>query len=138
MAVTIDVGNETNVHPADKQTVGTRLALLARNKVYGEKVSDSGPLFRLAWPEGNTMHVWFDYAEGLTTHGAPLQGFEVAGADGRFVPATARIEGNAIIAASPSISEPRYVRYAWPNFPANNLTNGTDLPASTFTSYPVP
>lgn len=138
MAVTIDIGNETNVHPADKQTVGTRLALLARNNVYGENLTASGPLFRLAYPEGNTMHVWFDYAEGLTTHGAPPQGFEIAGSDGHFVPATARIEGNSIVASSPSIPEPRYVRYAWPNFPANNLYNGAGLPASTFTSYPVP
>ncbi|WP_035346832.1 sialate O-acetylesterase [Edaphobacter aggregans] len=138
MAVTIDVGNQTNVHPADKQTVGARLALLARSDVYGEKVTASGPLFRLAYPEGNTLHVWFDYAEGLTTHGAAPQGFEIAGADGRFVPATVRIEGNSIVATSPTIPEPRYVRYAWPNFPANNLSNGAGLPASTFTSYPEP
>jgi sialate O-acetylesterase len=138
MAVTSDVGNETNVHPSDKQTVGARLALLARNKVYGEKMTASGPLFRLAYPEGNAMHVWFDYAEGLTARGGALQGFEVADADGRFVPATARIEGNSVVATSPSVAEPKYVRYAWPNFPANNLFNGAGLPASTFTSYPVP
>jgi sialate O-acetylesterase len=138
MAVTSDVGNETNVHPSDKQTVGARLALLARNKVYGEKVTASGPLFRLAYPEGNAMHVWFDYAEGLTARGGALQGFEVADADGKFVPATARIEGNSVIATSPSVTEPKYVRYAWPNFPPNNLFNGAGLPASTFTSYPIP
>jgi sialate O-acetylesterase len=138
MAVTSDVGNETNVHPSDKQTVGARLALLARNKVFGEKVTASGPLFRLAYPEGSAMHVWFDYAEGLTARGGALQGFEVAGADAKFAPATARIEGNSVIATSPSVAEPKYVRYAWPNFPANNLYNGAGLPASTFTSYPVP
>lgn len=138
MAVTSDVGNETNVHPSDKQTVGARLALLARNKVYGEKVTASGPLFRLAYPEGGAMHVWFDYAEGLTAHGGELQGFEIAGADGTFVPATAHIEGNSVVATTPSVTEPKYVRYAWPNFPPNNLYNGAGLPASTFTSYPVP
>jgi sialate O-acetylesterase len=138
MAVTIDVGNQTNVHPPDKQTVGARLALLARNMVYGENITASGPLFRTAWPQGNAMHILFHNADGLTTRGAEPQGFEVAGADGRFVPANAKIDGSTIIASSPEVPEPRYVRYAWPNFPANNLTNGAGLPASTFTSYPIP
>ena len=138
MAVTTDVGNETNVHPSDKQTVGARLALLARSIAYGENIPAASPLFRTAWPEGNTMHVLFHNADGLTTHEASLQGFEIAGADGHFVPATAKIEGGSVIATSPTVAEPRYVRYAWPNFPANNLYNGAGLPASTFTSYPVP
>ncbi|RZU41504.1 sialate O-acetylesterase [Edaphobacter modestus] len=137
MAVTIDSGDEHNVHPAKKQIVGERLSLLARKMVYGEQVAASGPLFRLAYPEGGAMHVWFNNAEGLTAQGAP-EGFEVAGADGNFVAAKARIEGDTVVASSPSVPEPRYVRYAWPNFPSANLYNAAGLPASTFTSYPVP
>jgi sialate O-acetylesterase len=83
------------------------------------------------------MHVWFDNAAGLKATGS-VQGFEVAGADGNFVPATAKIEGDTIITSSPTIPDPRYVRYAWSNFPAANLLNGAGLPTSTFTSYPVP
>src|SRR5271170_3132673 len=60
MAVAIDIGNEHNVHPANKQAVGERLSLLARRIVYGENLTASGPLFRLAYPSGNAMHVWFD------------------------------------------------------------------------------
>jgi sialate O-acetylesterase len=138
MAVTIDIGNEHNVHPADKQTVGQRLSLLARNISYGETLVASGPLFRLAYPDQGSMHVWFNNAAGLKTTGPAPQGFEVAGPDGKFVPATAKIEGNTIIATSPTVPNPRYVRYAWPNFPPANLFNGAGLPASTFTSYPVP
>jgi sialate O-acetylesterase len=139
MAVTIDVGNEHNVHPADKQTVGERLALLARKLSYGEEgLAASGPLFRLAYPENGAMHVWFDHAKGLTIKGSSAEGFEVAGADGNFVPATAKIDGDTVVASSPSVPNPRYVRYAWPNFPRANLYNGAGLPASTFTSYPVP
>jgi sialate O-acetylesterase len=137
MAVTIDIGDEHNVHPSDKQTVGERLSLLARNIVFGENLVSSGPLFRLAYPDHGAMHVWFTNAAGLKSQG-PVQGFEVAGADGKFVPATAKIEGDTIIATSPTISDPQYVRYAWPNFPPNNLFNGAGLPTSTFTSYPVP
>ena len=137
MAVTLDIGSEHNVHPSDKQTVGQRLSLLARNIAYGENLVASGPLFRLAYPDHGAMHVWFNNATGLKAEGA-VQGFEVAGADGKFVPATAKIEGDTIIATSPTISDPQYVRYAWPNFPPNNLFNGAGLPTSTFTSYPVP
>ena len=137
MAVTLDIGSEHNVHPSDKQTVGQRLSLLARNIAYGENLVASGPLFRLAYPDHGAMHVWFNNATGLKAEGA-VQGFEVAGADGKFVPATAKIEGDTIITSSPTIPDPRYVRYAWSNFPAANLLNGAGLPTSTFTSYPVP
>jgi sialate O-acetylesterase len=57
MAVTIDIGNEHNVHPANKQDVGARLAPLARGIAYKENLVSSGPPFRYAYPEGRTMHV---------------------------------------------------------------------------------
>jgi sialate O-acetylesterase len=137
MAVTIDIGSEHNVHPSDKQTVGERLSLLARNIVFSENIVASGPLFRLAYPDHGVMHIWFDNAAGLKAQGS-VQGFEVAAADGNFVPATAKIEGDTIIASSPSVPNPLYVRYAWQGFPRANLYNAAGLPASTFTSYPVP
>jgi len=138
MAVTIDIGNEHNVHPANKQAVGERLSLLARRLVYNEDVAASGPLFRLAYPDKGAMHVWFDNAQGLHAKlGAP-EGFEVAGADRVFLRANAHIEhtadGDTVIVASPAIPNPQYVRYAWPNFPQANLYNGANLPAATFTS----
>ncbi|CAN5530767.1 hypothetical protein BH10ACI4_BH10ACI4_32000 [soil metagenome] len=138
MAVTIDIGEEHNIHPANKQDVGERLSLLARSVAYKEKLVSSGPLFRYAYPERGAMHVWFDNAAGLKTqNGAPL-GFEVAAADGVFVPATATIEADSLAVSSPTVPEPRYVRYAWTNFPRANLFNAAGLPASPFTSYPVP
>lgn len=138
MAVSIDVGNQHNIHPANKQDVGVRLALLARSISYGEKIVPSGPLFRLAYPENGSMRIWFDYAEGLKSQGPAPTAFEVAGPDGHFVPATAKVEGDTILATSPTLPNPAYVRYAWPGFPAANLFNAAGLPASPFTSYPVP
>jgi sialate O-acetylesterase len=141
MAVTIDIGNEHSVHPGNKQSVGERLSLLARQVAYKENIVASGPLFRLAYPEGNKMRVWFDNAAGLKSTGAP-GAFEVAGEDGVFVPATAMIEGDTVTASSDAVPEPRYVRYGWANFPSAdhpaNLYNAAGLPASTFTSYPEP
>jgi sialate O-acetylesterase len=141
MAVTIDIGDPANVHPADKQTVGARLALAARALAYGENVEYSGPLFRQATPEGDAMRVWFDHAAELMTKGDALQGFEIAGDDGHFVSAKARLDGNTVVLSDASVPTPKYVRYGWANAPIVNLYNGEGLPASPFTSedgIPVP
>jgi sialate O-acetylesterase len=135
MAVTIDIGDPHNVHPADKQTVGARLALAARALAYGEKVAYSGPLFRQATREGEGMRVWFDHAaEGLVARGGELQGFEIAGEDGRFVRATARVEGKTVVVGGAGVREGKYVRYGWAGAPVVNLFNSEELPASPFTS----
>ncbi len=136
MTVTIDIGNPDNVHPTDKVDVGLRLARAARALSYGESVEYSGPLFRQATPEGAAIRAWFDDAKGLTARGGTLTGFEVAGADGNFVQATARIDGATIVASSPAVTRPVYVRYGWANSPQCNLFNGEGLPASPFTSVP--
>jgi sialate O-acetylesterase len=134
MAVTIDVGNPTDIHPRDKRTVGTRLALAARALAYGEAIPYSGPLFRQATPEGPALRVHLDHAKGLTTRGGPVAGFEIAGADGRHVTADARIEGTTVLVSSPQVAAPRSVRYGWADNPAVSLYNAAGLPASPFRS----
>jgi sialate O-acetylesterase len=142
MVVTWDIGEEKNIHPANKQAVGHRLALQAESEVYGENVIKDGPLFKLATPMGSNIQVSFDSAAGLKAKedalggkDGVLGGFEVAGADGAFRPATATIQGDKVIASSPDVPAPMFVRYAWTGYPKGaNLFNGADLPASTFTS----
>jgi sialate O-acetylesterase len=135
MAVTIDIGNPDNVHPTDKVDVGLRLALAARALTYGENVSYTGPLFRQATPEGGQIRAWFDGApKGLVAKGAPLTGFEVAGADGKFLPAMATIDGATVVVSSDAVMEPKAVRYGWSNSPQCNLFNAEGLPASPFNS----
>ena len=134
MAVTIDIGNPNDVHPTDKLTVGTRLALAARAISYGEQLEYSGPLFRQVTPEGNSLRVWFDHAAGLEAKGGALTGFEVAGEDGQFAPAEAKIDGNTVVLSSTSISLPVAARYGWENSPECHLYNSAGLPASPFTS----
>jgi sialate O-acetylesterase len=141
MAVTLDVGDRDNVHPADKQTVGHRLALAARDVSYGEDLHHSGPLFRQATTEGAGMRVYFAAADGkLAARGGALEGFELAGADHHFVPATAKIDedGATITVTSSQVTTPLYVRYAWLNAPDATLMDGAGLPASTFSSEAVP
>ncbi len=135
MTVTLDIGNPDNVHPTDKQSVGARLALGARALSYGEKVEYSGPLFRCATTDGDAMRVWFDHiAGGLEAKGGALEGFEVAGVDHHFVKAEARIDGGNVVASSPEVAHPKYVRFGWANAPVVNLFNSAGLPASPFTS----
>ncbi len=138
MVVSLDVGDPVNIHPPDKETVGSRLALAARAIVYGENLEYSGPLFRQAVPQGTEMCVSFDHANGLQFHGSSLLGFEVAGADRRFFPAEARISGDRVFASSAKVRDPIYIRYAWANAPEANLYNRAGLPASTFTSEERP
>ncbi len=135
MAVTLDIGTKDNVHPPDKQTVGARLALAARVITYGERGFEySGPLFREVTVEGSAMRVWFDHAEnGLTSQGAPA-GFEIAGEDGKFVPATAKIDGSTVVVEAAGVGHPQVVRYGWAGWTVANLFNKANLPASTFTS----
>ncbi|MBS1803174.1 MAG: sialate O-acetylesterase [Acidobacteria bacterium] len=134
MAVTIDIGNPDDVHPTDKLDVGLRLARAARVLSYDENIEYSGPLFRQATTESSSIRAWFDHAKGLKVKGGAVTGFEVAGRDGKYVPATATIDGNTVIASSPDVPAPVNVRYGWANSPQCNLFNGEDLPASPFTS----
>jgi sialate O-acetylesterase len=140
MAVTLDVGDRNNVHPADKQTVGSRLALAARALVYGgPQLEYSGPLFRTATVEGSAMRVWFDHAkDGLAVHGPQPEGFELAGDDGKFVPARAKIDGQTVVVEAAGVAHPRAVRYGWASYTTANLFNKEGLPASTFTSEEKP
>jgi sialate O-acetylesterase len=133
MAVTLDIGQRDNVHPPDKQTVGARLALAARALAYGEStLAFNGPLYRQTTREPGSLRIWFDHAEGLHSNGDVLKGFEVAGADGHFVPATASVQGTSVVVSAPEVEEPTQVRYAWQSFTDANLYNGVPLPASTF------
>lgn len=143
MAVTLDVGLFGNVHPPDKQTVAARMALAARHMTYGEDVPYEGPLYRETTtelqPDGSTaLRVWFDHAGGLSAHGQPITGFEVAGPDHHFVPAAARLEGDTVLTQAASLPKPMYVRYGWSSFVEHTLYNAQNLPTSTFTSEPDP
>jgi sialate O-acetylesterase len=135
MAVTIDVGEDANVHPKKKQPVGQRLAWIAEAKVYGMKVPYEGPIFKSATIDGDAMVVHFERgAEGLRMKGDKLNEFTVAGADKQFRPAQAVIDGQTIRVTSPDVPHPVAVRYAWRNGSSANLYNKDGLPAGPFRS----
>lgn len=135
LAVALDAG-EDHIHPRNKRPVGERLALLARAKVYGERLVSSGPLYSGIRIEGDKIEVAFDeVGSGLRPNdGAAVRGFVVAGADRQYYPADASIVGRTVVARSARVEAPIAVRYAWADFPDGNLFNQEGLPASPFRS----
>jgi len=139
VANTIDLGDEKNIHPADKAPVCERLALLARRDVYGEKIEAQGPVYKSSSVKGNRVVIEFDHADGLkTTDGAALTGFQIAGSDHNWRPARASIKGNTIELDAEGLAAPEFVRYAFAGKPAVNLVNAANLPAYPFRTDDVP
>ncbi|MBM3871496.1 MAG: sialate O-acetylesterase [Verrucomicrobia bacterium] len=133
MAITIDIGEEKDIHPKNKQDVGRRLAAWALGTVYGQKVATSGPLPAGHQVRGSEIVLSFKHTDGgLTAKGGDLKGFVIAGADQQWKPASARIEGDKVIVSSAEVKQPTATRYAWENWPTCNLFNGAGLPASPF------
>jgi len=139
MVVTTDAGDDDgDLHPKDKRTVGERLAGLALAMADPRRPAASGPVLRRVMPQGAAMVAEFDdHGLGLTARpaGAPLAGFAVAGADGRFHAAAAHIEGRRVVVSSPRVPEPVALRFGWADNPSrNNLVDGSGLPAAPFRS----
>ncbi len=135
MAVTTDIGEAKNVHPHNKQDVGDRLVRIALANVYGRNIEFSGPAYESMKVDGGAIRVSFSHIGGglVAKGGGPLKWFEVAGADGRYVQADARIDGDTVVVSSPQVAAPVAARYAWVNFPDGcNLFNSAGLPAAQF------
>lgn len=140
MAVTLDIGDEKDVHPRNKQDVGARLARLALHDTYGKKdVVPCGPVFTMSEIEDGRVVLHFDQVDkGLVAKDGELKHFAIAGDDRKFVWADAEIDDDdKVIVSSPDIPRPAYVRYAWADNPAGaNLFNSEGLPAAPFRTDP--
>lgn len=134
MACIMDTGEKDCIHPANKKAAGDRLAYLALVKTYGKKgFAAEGPVLKEMKIEGNQVKLTFDNAQnGLTSFGKPLNCFEIAGGNKRFVPATAFFTNSGITLFSPYVNEPVAVRYAFKDFIIGDLFNIEGLPASSF------
>jgi sialate O-acetylesterase len=134
MAVTIDIGDPKDVHPHNKAPLGERLTRIALAGAYGRKLEYSGPVYDSMKVSGNAIRLKFSHlGGGLVAKDGPLKWFTIAGADGKFVPAEARIEGDTVVVTGAGITAPAAVRYAWDNYPEGcNLYNAAGLPAGPF------
>lgn len=135
-AVIIDIGEADDIHPRNKEDVGKRLALNARNIAYGEDLVYSGPVYESMSVEGNKIRLKFKHVGGgllAKDKYGYLKSFAIAGDDKKFVWAKAEIVGDEVIVYSESVNKPVAVRYAWANNPDDaNLYNAEGLPASPF------
>jgi len=134
MVVTIDVGDQFDIHPRDKQTVGERLERLARMIVYRQDVEAMGPVVQSMTISADTAVLHFTHiGGGLEVKGnGPLTGFTIAGKNGPYVNASAVIRGDTVVVSAPGIGYPARVRYGWADYPEGNLWNHAGLPASPF------
>jgi len=143
IAVILDKGEFNEIHPKDKEPVGERLCLQALYQVYHmikeEKVF--GPLYRDIRFFEHSLELLFDYAEGgfvinenKADSGIPLNqlGFEIAGADGRYVEAEAVINGSRIVISSKEIEQPKSARYLWTNHDEVRLFGTNGIPLAPF------
>jgi sialate O-acetylesterase len=135
MVVTTDVGDAATIHPIRKRPVGERLAMAARALAYGEDVEYSGPIFNGVRLDGDRAVISFAHVGGgLVSHGDVLTGFTIAGADGKFVPARAEIDGATVVVRAEAVPQPAAVRYGWAHVPDCTLFNREGLPAAPFRS----
>lgn len=130
--VTMDLGStNSDVHPPRKVEVGERLAATALDMVYGRKTAAYGPTVAGFKVRGGKVEVRFRHADGLkTTDGKSPVGFELAGSNKQFAPATAEIKGDKVILTADGVKSPRYLRYGWAVFMTPNLVNEAGLPTA--------
>jgi sialate O-acetylesterase len=135
LAVAIDIGDRYDIHPANKQEVGRRLARAARRVVYGESIAPSGPVATSAWRDGSAVVVAFrDVERRLVAYSAsgPI-GFELCGAEAgscRYV--TATLQKDRVLLAADDVSAATRVRYCWADSPVCTLYDESRLPAGPF------
>jgi len=134
LALAIDIGVANDIHPKNKQDVGLRLALAALGTTYAKDIEYSGPVYTTMKVEDGKVRVSFDHlGGGLVAKGEDgVKGFAIAGEDGAFVWADARIDGDTVLVWADGVEAPAAVRYAWSNNPVCNLYNKAGLPAVPF------
>jgi len=136
MASTADIGEEMNIHPAEKETVGKRLAFWALSETYGMKgISFKSPTYKSMEIKDSVALISFDNAaNGLSTFGKEVESFEIAGKDSIFYPAKMNITKKQARIWSPNVKVPIAVRYGFCNFAKTNgfLYNTAGLPVPTF------
>ena len=133
MVITLDIGEEKDIHPANKKDVGERFARLALVETYGIKgITPTGPLYKNKTLYPTYIDLSFENVGNGLVGKENLQGFEIAGMDGEFYKAKALIIGDKVRVMSQKVKNPKRVRYGWKNYFKATLYNKDGLPASSF------
>ena len=139
MATAVDIGNEKDIHPKNKQEVARRLALLALNKTYGKKdlVCEAPAPVKYSFSEGkatltfnNKIHVRND---------SVACGFILCDANNKFVEGKAKLENPTTISITGAgLGKITAVRYDWADYPIGNIYGDTNLPVLPFRTDEMP
>src|SRR5690606_15306398 len=122
MAVAIDLGEASDIHPKNKEDVGRRLGMLALAKAYDKDLLAESPQYEDMEIQGPQVILNFrNIGEGWSVKNkyGYIRGFQIAGADRQFHWAQARLEGGQVIVSSPEVQVPVAVRYAWSDNPGD-------------------
>lgn len=134
MAVSIDIGDQYNIHPKNKKDFGHRLALQALKVAYHQNVIADGPVYESIEIKGDTVVVQINdqSSQLMAINPKDLSGFEMAGKDGVFHEAKAFLKNHKIFVSCKKIKNPVAVRYAWTNNPCCSVFNAVGLPMAPF------
>ena len=133
MAVTLDLGDPSSVHPRRKVELADRLASLAFAAVYRLQGTSTSPLLDSWRYEGGGVRVTTTGVQWLKTRdGGPVRGFQIAGKDRKWVWAQARAFRNTVFVSADEVPNPEAVRYAWADGPDANLVSELNLPVGPF------
>ncbi|OXB11334.1 sialate O-acetylesterase [Flavobacterium plurextorum] len=134
MAVLMDVGEENNIHPMDKEKGGNRLAFQALAKTYGiEGFEFESPKYKSMEIKDGSVTVSFDdAANGITSYDKEVLGFEIAGEDKIFYPAKTVVRRKSVVLTADKVKNPVAVRYLWKDFAKAELFSAGGLPVSSF------
>ncbi|UKM64319.1 sialate O-acetylesterase [Flavobacteriaceae bacterium GSB9] len=134
MAVLLDVGEFGNIHPADKEKGGQRLAFQALAKTYGiDGFEYESPEFNAMEIKGSTVTVSFNNVpNGITSYNKEVVGFEIAGANKVFYPAKVQLRRKSVVLSAPQVEKPVAVRYLFKDFTKAEIFSTGGLPMSSF------
>lgn len=134
VVVSDHVEDVKDIHPRYKKPVGERLANLALTETYGKTgIASKSPVYKSMAIEKNRIRISFDnIPNGLMSKGKEVTEFLIAGEDGKFVPARAKIDGSTVVVSSRDVKQPVAVRFGWPNNSIPNLYSKEGLPVSCF------
>jgi sialate O-acetylesterase len=135
------VDNLEDIHPTYKWEIGKRLAWLALDRTYHVKQVSEGPRIDAVSFNNHEARVNFVHPEsGLVVHdGSKITGFELAGADGRFYPATGIVKKKKyVVVSSPAVHDPVALRFAWKEDAQPNLFNKAGLPGEPYRTDSAP
>lgn len=128
------VDDVTNIHPNEKVKVAERLANYALAETYGKSgLVYKSPVYKSHSIEKNKIRIAFDnLPTGLLSKGGEPKEFFIAGADNKYFPAIAKIDGNTVLVSSKEVKEPVSVRFGFTNTSMPNLFSAEGLPVNLF------